>query len=47
MKKTKKELLIYFIVVASAIIIFKNYIIGHYAVDTYAIANLGYKEYAI
>lgn len=25
----------------------KNYIIGHYAVDTYAIANLGYKEYAI
>lgn len=47
MKKTKKEILIYFIVVASAIIIFKNYIIGHYAVDTYAIANLGYKEYAI
>lgn len=47
MKKTKKEIFIYFIVVASAIIIFKNYIIGHYAVDTYAIANLGYKEYAI
>lgn len=47
MKKTKKEILIYFIVVASAIIIFKNYIIGHYAVDTYAIADLGYKEYAI
>ena len=46
MKNNKRELIIYFIIVIVALIMFYNFVIGHYAVDTYAIANKGYENYA-
>lgn len=46
MRSNKRELIIYSIMVILALIMFYNFVIGHYAVDTYAIANMGYENYA-
>lgn len=46
MKNKKKDITIYVIIALSAIIIFYYFVVGHYAVDTYAIINMGYENYA-
>lgn len=43
----KRSVILFTIVFLFAIIIFSQYLIGHYATDTYNIANVGYENYAI
>lgn len=48
MKKiNKKDFITYIIIFVITCIIFAPFLSGHYATDTYNIANRGYKEYAI
>lgn len=45
--KNKKQLIIFVITFIITCIIFIPFLTGHYATDSYNIANIGYKEYAI
>lgn len=45
--KNKKQLIIFVITFIVTCIIFIPFLIGHYATDSYNIANIGYEEYAI
>ena len=48
MKKIhKKDIIIIIIMFLFTLLIFYNFVIGHYATDTYNIINRGIKEYAI
>ena len=45
--KNKKQLIIFLITFIVTCIIFIPFLTGHYATDSYNIANIGYEEYAI
>lgn len=45
--KTKKEIITYLTLFIITCIIFIPFLTGHYATDSYNIANIGYEEYAI
>ena len=47
LEKNKTNILEFVIILAITLIIFIPFLIGHYATDTYNIANIGYKNYAI
>lgn len=48
MKKiNRKDIITFIIILVITCIIFIPFLQGHYATDTYNVANLGYKEYAI
>ena len=46
-KINKKNIIEFSIVLIISILIFTPFLIGHYATDTYNIANVGYENYAI
>ena len=43
----KQNVLIYTFLVLISIALFYYFVVGHYALDTYSIINVGYREYAI
>lgn len=48
MKKINKKDIIYFLIIfCFSLIIFKEYLNGHFSADTFNIINIGYKDYAI
>lgn len=47
LEKNKTNILEFVIILAITLIIFIPFLTGHYATDTYNIANIGYKNYAI
>lgn len=47
LKINKKDIVISVIILLFTCIIFIPFLTGHYATDTYNIANIGYKKYAI
>lgn len=47
LEKNKTKIIEFVIILAITLIIFIPFLTGHYATDTYNIANIGYKNYAI